>query len=115
MLIYLVQPDAALARELIDDCTDLGHTIVRVTDTSPDVVRDLGDARPDALLVCLDAEPDAALAAASELTSRRPLRGTPLVFAGGTQAALTAAQSAHPRADFARRDVLLTVLASLKS
>jgi len=115
VLLYVVQPDDALARELFEECTELGHFVVRVGDASPDAVRDLGEDRPDAVLVCLDAAPDEALDLADALVGRRRLRGVPLVFAGGTQAALNRAQEAYPRASFARRDVLLSVLASLKS
>ena len=38
MLLYLVQPDDALARELREECTELGHSVVRVRDASADAV-----------------------------------------------------------------------------
>jgi hypothetical protein len=111
---YLVQPDDALADELIQESRDIGYAVLRVRDADPETLRALGDDRPDAVVVCLDGDADAALVLAEALIARRSLRGTPLVFAGGTQAALNRAQDAHPRASFARRDVLLNVLASLR-
>ncbi len=115
MRIYLVQPDDSLARTVIDDCRDVGYSVLRLTDPDPEVLSTLGDDRPDALVVCLDADATAALRLVDELVTRRRLRGTPLVFTGGTQAALDRAQDSYPRANFARADVLLNVLASLKS
>ena len=115
MRIYLVQPDDDLARDLIDACSEVGYIVDRVESADADAVRALGDDRPDAILVSLDGDGDgeAALALAGELAGRRRLRGVPLVFCGGTEHALDQAQTAYPRASFARRDVVLNVLASL--
>jgi DNA-binding response OmpR family regulator len=115
VLIYLVQPDDAIARELQASCEESGYHARRVNDADPDAVRALGDDRPDAVLVSLDGDADTTLDLVVELAQRRRLRGVPLVFCGGTQDALNRAQDRYPRASFARRDVLMNVLASLRS
>ena len=115
MLIYLIQTDDSLAAELTAECVDVGYTVTRIVAADSESVRDVGDARPDAILVSLEGDHAASLELAAELTTRRRLRGVALVFCGGTQAALTLAQDAYPRASFSRRDVLLNVIASLKS
>jgi len=114
MRIFLVQPDDARAGEMSEEMAEIGFTSVRITSDDPDVIRDLARDRPNAVLVCLDAQADPALDLAEALSARRRLRGVPLVFVGGKEAALTAAQARFPRANFARRDVVYNVLSSLR-
>ena len=115
MRIFLVQPDDALAASMTTEMEELGMTPVRITSDDADLLRDLTREKPQAVLICLDSQPDAAIDLAEKLSARRRMRGIALVFAGGTQAALTAAEASFPRANFSRRDVVYNVLASLRS
>ena len=116
MRIFLVQPDDSLAREMCAEMDEIGFVAVRIESDDADTIRELAQDRPNAVLVCLDSDRgvDAALDLAEGLSARRRLRGVPLVFAGGKQAALTAAQERFPRANFARRDVIYNLLSSLR-
>jgi DNA-binding response OmpR family regulator len=114
MRIFLVQPDDALAGSMSEEMDELGFTSVRITNDDPDTIRELARDKPHAVLVCLDGDAEAALELAVALSARRRVRGVPLVFVGGEESALTAAQDRFPRANFSRRDVVYNVLSSLR-
>ena len=107
MRILLLHLDPARRDELAASLTDEGHAVTAVSEANP-VTEPV-----DVFVVCPEAEPQLALDLAAKIGADARLAAVSILFAGGTQAALTEAQRRFPRASFARLDALSTALASM--
>jgi len=109
MRILLLHLDPARLDELAASLGDDGHAVTPISDEQP-----LTESF-DVFVVCAEASPQIALDLAAKIGADARLAAASILFAGGTQAALTEAQRRFPRASFTRIDALVTALASMES
>ena len=109
MRILLLHLDAERRDEIANSLVEDGHYVIAVSDEQPLT-------EPfDVFVVCPEASPQLSLDLAARIGSDARLAAASILFAGGTQAALTEAQRRFPRASFTRLDALATALASMES
>lgn len=109
MRILLLHLDPARRDEIAGSLTDDGHAVTSIADAQP-----LTETF-DVFVVCPEASPQLALDLAARIGADARLAAASILFAGGTQAALTEAQRRFPRASFTRLDALATALASMEN
>ena len=109
MRIALLHLDPARCDEIAASLTEHGHTVTPLSEAQT-----LAEP-PDVFVVCPEASPQLALDLAAKIGADARLGAVSILFAGGTQAALTEAQRRFPRASFTRLDALATALASMEN
>jgi DNA-binding response OmpR family regulator len=109
MRILLLHLDPARGDEIAASLAEHGHAVTTVTEALT-----VAEA-PDVFVVCPEASPQLALDLAARIGADASLAAVSILFAGGTQAALTEAQRRFPRASFTRLDALATALASMEN
>ena len=107
MRIVLLHLDPARRDEIAVSLEEHGHSVTAISDA-----QQLSDP-PDVFVICPEASPQLALDLAARIGADARLAAVSMLFAGGTQAALTEAQRRFPRASFTRLDALATALASM--
>ena len=108
MRILLLHLDPVRGEEVAASLAEHGHSVTTVTEAQ--TVTD----PPDVFVVCPETSPQLALDLAARIGAETNLAAVSILFAGGTQAALTEAQRRFPRASFTRLDALATALASME-
>ena len=102
------------AAETASGLADIGHDVALHDDR---VGPPLPETRPppQVLVVSLGAEPGRALDALAVVASIPGSKTLPILFTGGDETSMAAAQERFPRANFTRRKDLYTALASLRA
>lgn len=114
LLVHLGGAQTGPEDDLHGILRDFGHDVRLVTDesTPPESWRDF---HADVLVARLETDAARALDFLSEVTSKPPLVGAPILVTGRNELAIIAARRRFPEASFARLDTVPTALASMEA
>jgi len=114
LLVHLGGAQSAPEDDLHAILRDFGHDVRLVTDENgpPDAWEGF---HADVLVARLETDSARALDFLSDLTSKPPLVGAPILVTGRNELAIIAARRRFPEASFARLDTVQTALASMEA